>query len=361
MSKQIWEVIGGSSTGGIIVRQGVSLKSPESSDGRLATGSLVEELNLQGERLQFRKITGSGPGDGWVSRTLHGKDLVIRANETPSHSTLDDEMESSAMGSLKSFPTEQALLDSGFQVPFAVVEANRRLVEKGITPAVQTQLINFIDSSSGNLGTAGYVADKINSQGRTSLGIVSFSQSWTDEALRFLRRQKFSDPAVKLAALNYANCNFPGGDYSAGGYVRAQEEELCRQFPALFDSLKSCPEASCSEDAYMCEYQNHVLGARFEDGYSHARNVLFTPEVQCMRGGSAMSYKLLQRQQNRVSSAFVSAAAPLFKRGNDLAFKDWISEPEEWYEKVFLNVFWAPKSVDENYDVIVADIGRADV
>jgi len=70
-----WEVIGGSENGGILVRQGKELKSPQ-VDGRLATGALVEQLQLVGERLQFELVRGSGPKQGWVSLKVAGKELL---------------------------------------------------------------------------------------------------------------------------------------------------------------------------------------------------------------------------------------------------------------------------------------------
>jgi hypothetical protein len=43
---------------------------------RLATGAIVEEINLAGERLNYKKISGGGPTTGWVSLTVSGKSLL---------------------------------------------------------------------------------------------------------------------------------------------------------------------------------------------------------------------------------------------------------------------------------------------
>jgi len=75
--RQQWEVVGGVDKGGIMVREGCDLKSPAASD-RLATGSMVEELELVGERLHYRLVTGKGPDKGWVSLRIGGKDLLVR-------------------------------------------------------------------------------------------------------------------------------------------------------------------------------------------------------------------------------------------------------------------------------------------
>jgi len=70
-----WEVIGGTAQGGILVREGRSTSSKQLPE-RLATGALIEELSREGERLQYRRLRGSGPNFGWVSVTISGKELL---------------------------------------------------------------------------------------------------------------------------------------------------------------------------------------------------------------------------------------------------------------------------------------------
>lgn len=70
----VWVVVGGTSQGGITVREGEGLKSKDL--GRIATGATVEELQLTGDRLQFKKLTGDGPDTGWVSLSFKGTPLV---------------------------------------------------------------------------------------------------------------------------------------------------------------------------------------------------------------------------------------------------------------------------------------------
>jgi surfactin synthase thioesterase subunit len=76
----LWEVVGGSDKGGILVREGQDLKSKQLDD-RLSTGAIVEELQLAGERLNYKVITGSGPPEGWVSLSLKGKELLVPKKE----------------------------------------------------------------------------------------------------------------------------------------------------------------------------------------------------------------------------------------------------------------------------------------
>jgi len=78
---QLWEIIGGADKGGIIVRDGESTKSNQLDD-RLSTGALVEELELKGERLHYKVVTGTGPVEGWVSIKLKDKELVVKSDKT---------------------------------------------------------------------------------------------------------------------------------------------------------------------------------------------------------------------------------------------------------------------------------------
>jgi len=75
-----WIVVGGGAQGGIMVRQGKDLKSPAEKE-RLATGAVIEQLELESQRLQYKLITGSGPAEGWVSPKLKEKDLVLLESE----------------------------------------------------------------------------------------------------------------------------------------------------------------------------------------------------------------------------------------------------------------------------------------
>lgn len=74
----VWRVVGGGDKGGIIVRGDRPLTSPQ-LDERLATGSLVKELELVGERLNFERLEGAGPASGWVSISLKGVPLLTKA------------------------------------------------------------------------------------------------------------------------------------------------------------------------------------------------------------------------------------------------------------------------------------------
>mmetsp|Transcript_132966 Transcript_132966/g.231102 ORF Transcript_132966/g.231102 Transcript_132966/m.231102 type:complete len:418 (-) Transcript_132966:67-1320(-) len=81
MSAVLWAVVGGGSSGGVLVREGEDTSSPATSE-RLSTGALVKQLKFVSEtsRLQFRRLTGTGPETGWVSIKFKGNDLLVTGN-----------------------------------------------------------------------------------------------------------------------------------------------------------------------------------------------------------------------------------------------------------------------------------------
>mmetsp|Transcript_19445 Transcript_19445/g.61154 ORF Transcript_19445/g.61154 Transcript_19445/m.61154 type:complete len:735 (-) Transcript_19445:268-2472(-) len=79
----IWEIVGGADKGGIFVRQGLDTASPACSE-RLSTGAFVRELEpLQGLRLHYARLTGTGPDEGWVSIRLESGKELVRKLEVP--------------------------------------------------------------------------------------------------------------------------------------------------------------------------------------------------------------------------------------------------------------------------------------
>mmetsp|Transcript_44528 Transcript_44528/g.105526 ORF Transcript_44528/g.105526 Transcript_44528/m.105526 type:complete len:221 (+) Transcript_44528:104-766(+) len=70
-----WEIVGGADTGGIIVRSGRDLASPKLPE-RLAHQAIVVEVERAGDRLQYSKVSGSGPSQGWISIRVTQKELA---------------------------------------------------------------------------------------------------------------------------------------------------------------------------------------------------------------------------------------------------------------------------------------------
>jgi len=78
----VWEVVGGGKDGGIMVREGCSLKSPELRQ-RLQTGSLVRELAERGERICYQLLRGNGPAAGWVSIKVKKTEMLASVSKKP--------------------------------------------------------------------------------------------------------------------------------------------------------------------------------------------------------------------------------------------------------------------------------------
>lgn len=73
---ELWRVRGGRCTGGIVVRNGSSLRAQELPE-RLATGAILKQIKVTDGRLNYRKVQGNGPDWGWVSiETKAGVTLV---------------------------------------------------------------------------------------------------------------------------------------------------------------------------------------------------------------------------------------------------------------------------------------------
>mmetsp|Transcript_29512 Transcript_29512/g.53734 ORF Transcript_29512/g.53734 Transcript_29512/m.53734 type:complete len:487 (+) Transcript_29512:60-1520(+) len=72
----VWMVATDLARGAVLVRSACELTS--SVVGQLSQGARVEEVQLEGNRMQYRKLEGEGPEEGWVTLTVKGKDLLRR-------------------------------------------------------------------------------------------------------------------------------------------------------------------------------------------------------------------------------------------------------------------------------------------
>lgn len=74
---ETWKVVGGADRGGVIVRTECELNS-DVAESRLATGSVVKELEVRDGRLKYELLSGTGPALGWVTMNLRGKELLVK-------------------------------------------------------------------------------------------------------------------------------------------------------------------------------------------------------------------------------------------------------------------------------------------
>lgn len=87
---QVWEVVGGADKGGILVRDGAGTVSKMLKE-RLATGSLVLETGMEGDRIGYRLLKGDGPEEGWVSVKLKDKEMLKKSDQKASDLEVPEE------------------------------------------------------------------------------------------------------------------------------------------------------------------------------------------------------------------------------------------------------------------------------
>jgi len=78
---QVWQVVGGKTSNGIVVKEGKSIKTAELSQ-RLTHGAFVREIAAEKDRLHYKKLTGSGPESGWVSVKTSAGTLLEKSVKT---------------------------------------------------------------------------------------------------------------------------------------------------------------------------------------------------------------------------------------------------------------------------------------
>jgi len=88
-----------------VVRTGKDTKSAEHPDGRLATGSVVVQLELDGERLRYTLLTGEGPREGWVGLKFKNTALLTPAGEKGTKAYKEEQQVKKA---IESYGTEGA-------------------------------------------------------------------------------------------------------------------------------------------------------------------------------------------------------------------------------------------------------------
>mmetsp|Transcript_36012 Transcript_36012/g.95603 ORF Transcript_36012/g.95603 Transcript_36012/m.95603 type:complete len:407 (-) Transcript_36012:170-1390(-) len=134
--------------------------------------------------------------------------------------------------------------------------------------------------------------------------------------------------------------NFANGVNVGGGYVRgamAQEEELCRQFPTLYTSLKRAKEHCNAYPFGPSTYRGGDI-QRYAD-------VLFTGRIAGCRANRAQGYRTLAEHEFVDNIALVSAAAPNVKQGE--------SNEARLVQEAITAIMIAPKMMDPRIDTLV--------
>lgn len=92
--QHVWKVVGGRFAGGVPL-----LPAEGSKDElRIAHGALVEELELRGDTLSFRRLEGAGPDFGKVGvRRFGGTEMLVRTEELPRERSLPGMLRAAAL------------------------------------------------------------------------------------------------------------------------------------------------------------------------------------------------------------------------------------------------------------------------
>ncbi len=171
-------------------------------------------------------------------------------------------------------------------------------------------------------------------------GSLVFSRSFTDQACHHYSAVE----RKRTCALNYANGIQIGGGYTNG--AKAQEEDLCRQFPTYFTSLirakRDCyPFGPVAVHKASQAGQSLLTDQLLDEMYS---DVLFTQNVECRRMHEEEGYRVLH-QKDRWSCSFVAAAAPNVRAGEPFVDRSVFN--------AILNVIFAPKFADPNTKILI--------
>ncbi|CAJ1447948.1 unnamed protein product [Effrenium voratum] len=127
MGVRRWEVVGGGEKGGLLVRDGPSTTAAQ-LDERLTTGSIVDEMERNGDRIRYALTSGNGPQSGWVALSLKGKELLkaVEPSKTSSAATAAVTATASAEArptpALKVEDVDTHLLDEFLQKKVLLVE-----------------------------------------------------------------------------------------------------------------------------------------------------------------------------------------------------------------------------------------------
>lgn len=107
-AEKLWRVVGGADKGGILVRTGMTPSSPAEAE-RLSTGATVRELGVSDGRLNYRRLSGSGPETGWVAIKLDGGKVLMEPVEASPSKPLPEELHGSARELLPAAPPPEGL------------------------------------------------------------------------------------------------------------------------------------------------------------------------------------------------------------------------------------------------------------
>jgi len=262
MGGQRWKVVGGTDKGGILVREGKDLKSKQLDD-RLATGTVVEEQALEGDRLSYRKVAGEGPDSGWVSIRSQDKPLLVHHDET------DKPLAASADAAAEA---EGEATDSGGPAPGCFSGEGRTLgssspLFSAAAETPQERRLRALEAAEKRYANVPGISEKKQAELRESQARDELLRRLTDH---YSRRGEELPLGLRHAPLEQLRQHWEGRDREAAAPAPAQEE---RRAPGAFRAFSSRLAKQSQEDQErkMEEERSRAQEQRREEEEERAR------------------------------------------------------------------------------------------
>jgi len=161
--------------------------------------------------------------------------------------------------------------------------------------------------------------------GQRPIKNITFMINTTNDAIEY-----YTDKGYVVNVLNFANSSFCGGGVEEG--AGAQEEELCRTSPMLYNSLQLF---SIRRDLSLSERYKYQKELDWGNKNWHNK-ILFAPNVVFRRRDKTHNYKNIDKE---IRASVITAAAPDMRTKSRLKADPLLFEN---IEKVIEHIYFAP-------------------
>lgn len=178
--------------------------------------------------------------------------------------------------------------------------------------------------------------------GQPQIKDITFMINTTNDAIEY-----YTNIGYVVNVLNFANSSFCGGGVEEG--AGAQEEELCRTSPMLYNSLQLF---SMKRNLSISQRYRYHKNLRWGNDNWHNK-ILFTPNVVFRRRDKKHNYENIGKI---VRASVITAAAPDMRTRSGLKANTQLFDN---IEKVIEHIYFAPDNAYNDIDKNVTDKSRA--